>query len=445
MTRRNFSLYLILFIGIFWTTRIQQLAKWKSQSVIAVSDTKYFYVYLPAAFIYHDLSLKFADSMPLNYKEKVIYRQMANGKRVSKALMGVSVMYAPFFFLGHFHTYFTDEPQNGYSVFYEMYLNMAGVFWALIGLYFLRKVLLRFYNEGIVALTLLLLAIGTNLHYYTMGESMMSHVYSFSTAAIFLWLSLLWRENMSFRNSAIMGLVGGLIVLIRPVNATVFILPMFFYLEKLQKVGGLNFKQFQPIIWMALFVIISLLPQLFYWKIYGGHFFIDTYGEEGFHFERTGNIVNGFFSFRKGWLLYTPLMALPLIGFFFFKRLDSGLNRALIVYFIITTYVIFSWYCWWYGGSFGSRAMIDTYAFLSLPLAATLHFLMSKKPILKIPSFLVFFLLVALNLFQTWQYYSGFFHFDGMTKESYWAIFLQTERPENLKELFSRPDYEANL
>ena len=43
---------------------------------------------------------------------------------------------------------------------------------------------------------------------------------------------------------------------------------------------------------------------------------------------------------------------------------------------------------------------------------------------------------VFLNLFQTRQYREGFMHFDGMTKESYWAIFLKSDRPENLDELF---------
>ena len=37
----------------------------------------------------------------------------------------------------------------------------------------------------------------------------------------------------------------------------------------------------------------------------------------------------------------------------------------------------------------------------------------------------VFALLITLNVFQTYQYVRGYIHWDGMTKATYWAVFLR--------------------
>jgi hypothetical protein len=48
----------------------------------------------------------------------------------------------------------------------------------------------------------------------------------------------------------------------------------------------------------------------------------------------------------------------------------------------------------------------------------------------------VFGLLIALNVFQTYQYVRGYIHWDGMTRATYWAVFLRPSIPtEELEQI----------
>ena len=52
----------------------------------------------------------------------------------------------------------------------------------------------------------------------------MSHAYNFSLIALFLYLLFRWYDDAGWRNSFLLGLVYGLIVLIRPTNFLLIIL-----------------------------------------------------------------------------------------------------------------------------------------------------------------------------------------------------------------------------
>ncbi len=103
-----------------------------------------------------------------------------------------------------------------------------------------------------------------------------------------------------------------------------------------------------------------------------------TYGDEGFFFSRPA-LLKGLFSWRKGWLLYTPMMALALTGFVFLKKRIPQAFWPLLIFTFANIWIITSWWSWWYGGSLGMRPMIDSYALLALPLAAFISGLLEKK------------------------------------------------------------------
>ena len=64
-----------------------------------------------------------------------------------------------------------------------------------------------------------------------------------------------------------------------------------------------------------IFMILPLIPQMVYWKLHTGNLLFYTYGEEKF-FWNDPKVLEGLFSFRKGWLVYSPLMLLSLTGIF---------------------------------------------------------------------------------------------------------------------------------
>ncbi|MBL4648802.1 MAG: hypothetical protein JKY03_03655, partial [Aureispira sp.] len=79
-------------------------------------------------------------------------------------------------------------------------------------------------------------------------------------------------------------------------------------------------------------------------------------------------------------------------------------------------------WCWWYGGSFGMRSLVETYAAMTLPTAALLQHFSSfklKKHLLNT----IVILLVGLNQFQSHQFQYLMIHWDSMSKAAYWNVF----------------------
>ena len=195
---------------------------------------------------------------------------------------------------------------------------------------------------------------------------------------------------------------------------------------------------------MIMVAFLVIFPQLVYWKYSTGSWVYYSYGEEGFYFNHP-HIFDGFFSYRKGWFIYTPIMLFFVAGFFFMRKRIPELFLPLSIFLLLNIYVVFSWWCWWYGGSFGARPMIDSYGFLALPFAALVEKVIHQKKWQKImaAAFLLFFM--YLNLFQTRQYRTSMIHWDSMTKQAYWKVFLREQWPENYEKLISPPDYAKAL
>jgi hypothetical protein len=107
--------------------------------------------------------------------------------------------------------------------------------------------------------------------------------------------------------------------------------------------------------------------------------------------------------------------------------------------------VLSSWWTWWYGGGYGMRAMIQFYAFMSFGLAAFYQFAQSRISF-KIARNIIATMLIALSLFQSYQYKKVYIHWDSMSRKSYWIVFGKlslTEREvEDYNYYLEPPDYE---
>jgi hypothetical protein len=180
---------------------------------------------------------------------------------------------------------------------------------------------------------------------------------------------------------------------------------------------------------------------LLFWKAQSGSWLHYSYNDEGFFFSNP-SIIKGLFSFRKGWLIYAPVMLFSLIGLGFFFRKNRWLGTGISLTFLIFIYLTFSWWCWWYGGGFGARTMIDIYPFMAFGLAAAIAFIYQQKAWLKAGFFGLLFFFIGLNMFQTYQYKLSLLHWDSMTFKAYKGIFLKTRFMDGYADMISEPDYE---
>jgi hypothetical protein len=183
---------------------------------------------------------------------------------------------------------------------------------------------------------------------------------------------------------------------------------------------------------------------MIYWKHITGNWLYYSYGKEKFFFNDP-QIINGLFSFRKGWLLYTPLMIFPFFAFFSLYKNYKEWFWPVFVIILSHIYIITSWWTWWYGGSFGQRPMIETYAILAFPLAI---FLQKTLTLIRPAKFLILYLytlLIIYSLFQSAQYYYCAIHWDSMSRKAYFDSFLKLHASPQFDSLISPPDYETAI
>ena len=195
---KSLSLKSVLAVAFFWLYAILNLGNYKHQNVI-VADVISYYSYLPAAFIEHDLQLTFLNNPAHTYIPNAYWNfTLPDGNHVFKMTMGLSFMYAPFFFIAHTLAVVAGFEANGFSTPYQFALIFAGWFYACCGLLLLRKLLLKYFNEPTTTLTLLIIATGTNLIYYVSNEGALTHAFSFFLFAVLAWSTLVLRIPLAF-------------------------------------------------------------------------------------------------------------------------------------------------------------------------------------------------------------------------------------------------------
>ena len=272
----------------------------------------------------------------------------------------------------------------------------------------------------------------------------MSHAYSISLIACLIYLVIKWYATQKIRYPILIGLVAGMILLVRPLNLLFLPLILFWGVGSwlaLRDRTRFLLNSWKQILFLFLAATVVLIPQFFYWHLTTGQFIYYSYGEERFFFHQP-HILQGIFGYRKGWLVYTPVMIFAILGAFVtFKRYRS-LFMPMVIIVLAYIYFIFSWWAWWYGGGFGLRAMIDSYALLAFPLTAFTAWILQKKPGIRIIYLIVIGTFLSLNVFQTYQYYTGAIHWDAMTRQAYWDSFLREKPSMDFKNLLEHPDYE---
>lgn len=410
------------------------------------SDVLSYYSYLTSTVIYNDITLSFLDDGEENYSKYFWAKKNNNGKYIIKTTMGMAIIYSPFFFIAHGIEKISGQEANGYSATYKTIISFGALFYLIIGLIIIKKLLQKIFSPLITTITLVLLYFGTNLYYYATIEPGIPHTYDFTLIALFIYLTSKWLNSFKFKHSILLGLLIGIIVLVRPINILIVIILLFWGVKKradfIARIH--NFlKNWPAILIIIICALIVWIPQLLYWKMQSGQYFYNSYNE--FFFFKNFHFHEALFGFRKGWFIYTPIMFIATIGLFFGMKKLQKQKLSLYIFLPIFVYFTFSWWCWWYGGGFGARTMIDVYAFMAFPLAGLTDRFLIKKKILKISFLSIILLLVLLNLFQSYQYKSLAIHWDSMTKEAYLYSFFKSEPPDNFEDFLSEPDYERAI
>lgn len=412
---------------------------------LIINDGKAYYAYLPAIFIYRDLSYNFveyyeskyypSDSDPSYFKE---FRFQYQGRTVNKAFAGIAVLMLPFFLLAHLLALLFGQP-DGYSMIYQFAIGFSAYFYLWLGLILLRKLLRKFSeNENFISLIIFAIAIGTNIVYYTVSEGTMPHVYLFFLINLFLYIS--YRAIHEPREAWFInaGIVFGLILISRPQNGFI-ILALPFLAGSWHATKSAIRALFQrSVIFKTSLAVLAVIPlQLTLWYAQTGYLVVYSYGNEKFDFLNP-QIVNLLWSYEKGWMIYTPLSFLALAGLI--RLAVKNLFRAsfILITFAVISYIASCWWVWHYTSQFGQRVFIDFYGLLAILLL--FGFDLFKNRNYRIGYKLIILVLIALNLFQYYQHRVWVYPKGPVTKQVYWSNFFRIHPqtsvtvPENIIE-----------
>jgi len=441
MARRIIFLLFFLSVFLFNSTKRATRLDW---------DVFGYYLYLPAQFIYHDIKLEKKEEWltPIltKYNPTNSFYQAYKGPKgiyVMKYSMGLSIIYSPFFFVADFVAPKLGYARDGFSPPYQYLLMIGSLVVSLLGLWFMFLILERYFSSTISFLVIALIAFGTNYYVMTTYDGLMPHNFVFTFYAIMLYYTIKWYEVQKIKYATIIGFCLGISTLIRPTSIVVAIIPVLWEIgnwKALKTRLTLFFKNYFQIFILMLIAFIVLLPQFIYWKSTSGQWLYYSYPYEKVDFFKS-HIINVLFSYKKGWLVYTPMMILAIVGFYHLYKQKNKLFYPVFIFVIINAYIISCWDCWWYGGSFAERPFVESYVFMAFPLAALLNFAFEKKYLFGIPVLLISLVFTYLNIFQTKQAMQGILHTSLTTKEYYWRVFLKNQSTEEDKRWLEPSQY----
>lgn len=414
-----------------------------------VSDVDQYYSILPAAFLVQDVAYQFdtAAYWSQYYPEGTFYQrywttEYLPSKSMTMATFGLPYAYA-FFFVPAMvvdNMFSTNNAAPGYSKTYIVAARIFNFLLAFFACLFMFKIAARYTNEKYALISSSLLFYGTGTLYYFFGEGLMPHAVLTVLISFFIYgcLRLLHDGKVGYFPLLVFLVVW--IGLIRPTDVLICLFPICLLVKQNARSNLLvALKSIKHIILAICLSGLLIIPQLLYWKYITGSYILYSYKEETFHFAAS-HLLDFWFSFRKGWFIYTPLTLLVLLAALTrIKKLNLEVGATYLVI-IVSSLLYAQWWCWWYGGSFGMRTMTQFVPFLIFPLVI---FISKSSQASKA----LFFLVAAFFTFNTIKlarkYHLGYVHYDSETYQSLKGMYFGKHKPYDYNGLLEKPDYKG--
>ncbi|MDB4089388.1 hypothetical protein N9544_07160 [Flavobacteriales bacterium] len=436
--KNKISLFVVFALAIYFVS-YPFLNGWPNPFVY---DTFGYYLYLPMAFIHQDLGMQDFSVIENLRQEQFIsptlyqIHEAETGSWIIRYPSGLSVLLSPFYIIGHWIAKWGGYSQNGFSLPYQIAIVSGCLFYITSSLFLLRKILLNWFSDKVVAFTIVIICLGTNFIHQATLNTAMPHTLLFFLYTLIILFTIKWHKNKSFLNSVLLGVVIGLATICRPIEIISLFIPLFWEVSNWnsfkEKISNIWKNHLRSLIIAVVSGILIVFIQMLYWKIYAGHFIYNSYQNPGEGLDLMfPHIFDVLFSFKKGWFIYTPIIMFAFVGFYFLKKEKPKYFWSFAVFIALNLYLVSSWTCWWYAQSFSQRALVQSYVVLAIVLAFFIQAFFKLSNIKKgvFGALILFF--IGLNIFQLNQYNDGIINGDRMTFDAYKAVFGKSEFDKN--------------
>jgi hypothetical protein len=303
------------------------------------------------------------------------------GEATSRTPIGVGLLWTPALILTHVGVKFArlvgvDVPADGFSAPYQAAATATTFLCAVLALFLVDAVLRRFYSRAIALLVALALWFATPLRFYAVVNPFMSHGASVFSATSFVCLWLAWRRSTEAWRWIVLGMVGGVMTLVRIQDGVLLILPLVDVgLERppgwVRRSGAMLMGP----------VLAGLLQALIWARLWGSDFIADV-GQQNLVAHRL-NVMGVLFSPRHGLFTWTPLWGAAVLGLLLWLRRDRHLALPMILAFSLAVFLNSSMGDWWGSDGFGQRRFLGLTCLFALGVAEVLEHLLAR-PLLPI-------------------------------------------------------------
>ncbi len=404
--KRSSMVYLILAIAFFFVTGLHNATKHyrPEYKTILRSDGLGYYQYLPATFIRHSV----ASGQPWCVMLK-------EGGLLNRFTWGVAYMQSPFFFLANAWCSLTNQLYDGYGNTHAFFILLGAMVYCFLALLLIYKILLPRFGRFISIIVPVMLFYGTNLIFYTLSEAAMSHVYTFFLFAWFVYVTPLFYKKPSLINVLMLAVPLAVITLIRSYNITIVLYLLLYNVASWKELKD------RFLFWLSkwyygavliLTICAAFIPQIVYWHLVTGHWLINSYGYQqkgdAFLYLLEPRIFKVLFGNVSGIFTYAPILLLSLAGMIMMLRKRNVDIWAIVIIFLISLYLIASWWSYTFSCGFGHRGFIDYYVLFAVPMAFTLQKLYSSRKWL-LHTFLsclfvcLFYVNIRLSMMYNWN------------------------------------------
>jgi hypothetical protein len=298
-----------------------------------------------------------------------------SGRLVDRYGVGVAAMALPFFLAAHALTWWMGVyPMDGFSPFYQHTMGIAGLFWMWLGVVVSHWHLRRYFPRGVAMWTTGILVFGTNLLHYMAAESVLSHGYSYALFAMFLVAVDRWRcGEGGWRTAVCAGCTAGMIGMVRASNLAFVPCALLWGVGTGGEWRNRMLRGWKDLLLAGMCCATVFSFQLLTWKCMDGHWILNAYGAQGYGFSWWNpEFANVLFSLRGGVFFWAPVLLTGVAGLALARPGAGGApwRLAAATYAFLQLWVVASWFDWAYGGGFGHRGFIETYALWVFPMAA---------------------------------------------------------------------------
>jgi len=357
------------------------------------SDSVKYFSYLPSLLFDHDLDFGdeytyFMEHNPDSILPGILVRDPKTNLPVNNAPIGTALLWAPAYLLAHGGVLLAralgvPAVADGLSRPYTLAVCYASTAYAFAGLLLCYRLCRRFFSPFASALSVAVVWLATPAFFYSHASPPWSHSASLFVVALFLGVWYGTREKRTPAQSLALGLLGGLVALVREQDGLFLLIPageaLLSYLSALRRRAWSEV----PVLLgrhglLALGILLAFSPQMAVYRVLNGRF-------------GPSPTVSGKFTWwcphffqvladpHYGLFVWSPVLLLSLAGLVLFLRRERLLASLSVLAFLAQVYILGAFLTWQGPGSFGLRRFINCTVIFVLGLAALISRAREKK------------------------------------------------------------------